>query len=59
MGKNEKGGGGKGRQAWRPGIELGNSKVENLRKCHKNNSSNNDRVTLRPCELLELMGKNI
>ena len=30
---------------WRPGIELGTSAQENLRKCHRNND--NDEVTVR------------
>ena len=34
--------------------------MENLRKCHKNSNSNkyNNKVSLRPCELLKLTGKN-
>ena len=54
-GGEEKNGGGE--TNWRPGIEPGTSVLENLRKCHKNNSSNNNKVTMRSCELLELMGK--
>ena len=30
--------------------------LENLRECH-NNNSNSNKVTLRPCELLEITGK--
>ena len=49
--------GGKEKQTnWRPWIKLGTSALENRRKCHKNNSNDN-KVTLRPCELLQLAGK--
>ena len=44
------GGGGGGKPDWRPEIEVGTSALENLRKCHKNNSNNN-KVILGPCEL--------
>ena len=42
---------------WRLGNELETSALANLRKCHMNNSNNNNKVTLRPCELQELTGK--
>ena len=43
---------------WRPGIELGDLSIGKSEEVSREQQQQNNKVIVRLCELLELMGKN-